>query len=143
MIKVKLLTSTAKVPTKGSKYAAGLDLYADIQEELTIQPHTTEMIGTGIAVALPSGTFGGIYSRSGLGAKKGIRVAQGVGVIDEDYRGEVKVPLYNDSDIPYTIQPHDRIAQLICQKYMYNFIEVVDELDETERSDGGFNSSGR
>ena len=97
-IALKKLTETAKLPERGSVMAAGYDLFADLTEEIEILPHTTTMIGTGIAVAIPEGYFGGVYARSGLSAKEGLRPANCTGVVDADYRGEIKVALHNDSD---------------------------------------------
>lgn len=150
-MEIKRLTPTAKIPTKGSKYAAGYDLYADNVKDLgcpegwslAINPGDTVKITTGIAIALPPITFGGIYPRSGLATKQGLAPANKVGVIDEDYRGEIIVALHNHSNIPQIIHQGDRIAQLIVQPYCdISFIEV-DELSTTDRGEGGFGSSGQ
>lgn len=141
---IKKLTETAKVPTQGSIEAAGYDLYADLGNEadVTIAPGATKFIGTGLAFALPKGTFLGIYPRSGLACKQGLRPANCVGVVDSDYRGEVKVALHNDSGDYQTIAYGERIAQGILQTYLnMNFIET-DELPETNRGEGGFGSTG-
>lgn len=147
-IKIKKLTESAKLPTRGSEQAAGYDLYADSANigsknwVLKIYPGETVKIGTGIAVAIPDGYFGGIYARSGLSIKSGLAPANKVGVIDSDYRGELIVALHNHSDVPQLIHKGDRIAQLIVQPY-YSFDWFpVDELDDTERGAGGFGSSG-
>lgn len=141
-MKIQLLTSTAKIPTRGSDRAAGFDLYADNERVVALQPGETVLIPTGIKIAIPEGCFGGIYARSGLALKRGLRPANCVGVIDSDYRGVVGVPLYNDSNEEQIIYPGDRIAQLIIQKYTNENFDVVDNLDETERGSGGFGSTG-
>ncbi len=144
-MQIKKLREIAKVPTRGSEEAAGYDLYACIEdgEGVEIPPHQTVKIGTGIAIALPKGTFGGIYARSGLATKEGLRPANAVGIADSDYRGELIVALHNDSTEFRYVKSGDRIAQLIVQPYISVDMEVVDELDETKRGDGGFGSSGR
>lgn len=141
-ILIKKLTDTAVIPTRGSSEAAGVDLYANISEEIKIKPHETKKIGTGVTMKLPEGTFGAIFARSGLATKRGLRLSNGVGVCDSDYRGEYIVPLHNDSEEIQTIKPGDRIAQLILMPYTpMDFIEVG-ELEETERGTGGFGSTG-
>ena len=143
ILKIKLLTENAVVPTVGSKNAAGLDLYAYIEEgDIIVESFTTVKINTGIAVEIPDGYFGGVYARSGLATKQGLRPSNCVGVIDSDYRGEVMVALYNDSDKPRTVVNGDRIAQLIIQPYLNAEIDIVDELSETDRGNGGFGSTG-
>jgi dUTP pyrophosphatase len=139
-IKVKKLTDTAKTPTKGSSKAAGYDLYAD--ESAVIKPGETRLISTGLSMALPEGTFGAIFARSGLAVKQGLRPANCVGVVDEDYRGTYMVALHNDSQDAAPVEQGDRIAQLVILPYVAaNFIEV-DELDDTDRGAGGFGSTG-
>lgn len=142
-INVQILTTTAIVPTKSHKGDAGYDLYADIDYPVTIEPHTTEMISTGIAVQIPEGYFGGIFARSGLASKQSLRPANCVGVIDSPYRGECVVALHNDADIPRTINPCDRIAQLIVMPYLDFEFNEVSELSDTDRGEGGFGSTGR
>lgn len=137
-MKIKLLTDTAQVPTRGSSFSAGYDLVAD--ESLKIPVNNRAMISTGIAIALPTKHFGRIAPRSGLALKNGIDVL--AGVIDEDYRGEVKVILYNSGDEDFTINKGDRIAQLIIQSYLAPVLEVTNTLDDTVRSEGGFGSTG-
>ena len=139
---IKLLTESTKVPLRASKNAAGYDLSAEITFPTTIQPHTTELIHTGIAAAIPEGYFGAIFARSGLAAKRSLRPANCVGVIDADYRGEIMVALHNDSDTPQTIEPHERIAQLVIIPYITPELQVVEDLDETERGAGGFGHTG-
>lgn len=141
-INVKKLNDLAKLPTKGSEYAAGLDLYANISEPIIIEPHTTCKIGTGISMELPNGTFGAIFARSGLATKKGLRPANCTGIIDSDYRGEYIVAIYNDSNLSQTIEPQERIAQLILLPFIPMSLVEVDTLTETARGDGGFGHSG-
>lgn len=141
-MKIKLLTDTAKVPTRGSQYAAGYDLYADISNEVWIPENSNTLIGTGISAEIPEGYFGALFARSGLATKRGLRPANCVGVIDSDYRGEIKVALFNDSDTPAVIKPQERIAQLVILPYANIELEVVDELKETVRGEGGFGSTG-
>lgn len=141
-IKIKKLNPNAHFPTKGSDKAAGYDLYACIEEAIEIQPQKMAKIGTGIAITPPEGYFGAIFARSGLSTKRGLRPANCVGACDEDYTGEYIVVLYNDSNLVQTIEPGERIAQLVFLPYIsVNMIEV-DELEETERGDGGFGSTG-
>ena len=139
-VKIKLLDNNATVPYKGSAEAAGFDLYSI--EDADIEPGQRKMIRTGISIAIPNGYFGAIYARSGLACKRGLRPANCVGVVDSDYRGEVMVCLNNDSDDEQKIHKYDRIAQLIIQSYEKIEFEVVDDLDNTDRGDGGFGSSG-
>lgn len=122
---------------------AGYDLYADIKKPVTIEPHTSEFIKTGIAIELPDGYFGAIFARSGLASNKGLRPANCVGVCDSGYRGEYKVTLHNDSVITKTVQSGDKIAQLVVMPYLNVEFNEVDELTDTERGDGGFGSTGR
>lgn len=142
-INIKKLTETAKIPTRQHEGDAGYDLYADIQESITIEPHTTEFIKTGIAIEMPDGYFGAIFARSGLASNEGLRPANCVGVCDSRYRGEYKVVLHNDSVSTKTVHPGDKIAQLIVMPYLNVEFNEVDELTETERGDGGFGSTGR
>lgn len=141
-IKYKKLNDLAKVPTRGSKYAAGYDLYAATDKEISLFPHTTQLIGVGLAFELPDGYFGAVYARSGLASKKGLRPANCVGVVDSDYRGEVMVALHNDSDHIMTIDAGERIAQLVLMPYVNMTFEEAEELDNTQRGEGGFGSTG-
>lgn len=141
-ISIQLLNDLAKVPTRGSEYAAGYDLYAATDYIIHIAPHSTVKIGTGVAMELPEGTFGAIFARSGLATKKGLRPANCVGVCDSDYRGEYIVPLHNDTDEMMSIEPGERIAQLIVMNFNPIEFNVVNSLSNTERGDGGFGSSG-
>ena len=143
-VKSKKLYDNAVIPTGGSEKAAGHDLYACLDsDEVVIYPHTTLLVKTGIAMEIPDGYYGGVYARSGLSSKKGLRPGNCVGVIDSDYRGEIKVPLHNDSDIVQSIKTGDRIAQLIIQPYLNVEFEEADELSNTERGSGGFGHSGQ
>lgn len=142
-IKIKKLTDTAVIPTRGSEYAAGYDLYADIKEPVAIKPHETAKIGTGLAFEIPDGYFGAIFARSGLATKQGLRPANCVGVCDSDYRGEYIVAIHNDSDEERTIQPKDRMGQLVVMPYLAVEFEEVEELGETARGEGGFGSTGK
>lgn len=141
-IKIKKLTDTAKIPTRGSEYAAGYDLYADVTEATEIKPHSTAKIGTGLSIEIPDGYFGAVFARSGLASKQGLRPANCVGVCDSDYRGEYIVALHNDTDESKTIGPGDRIAQLVVMPYLAVEFEESDELSDTKRGSGGFGSTG-
>ncbi len=110
---------------------------------MELAPHATTLIGTGIAVAIPEGYFGGVYARSGLSSKEGLRPANCTGVIDADYRGEIKVPVHNDSECSRTISPSQKIAQMIIQPFLSVEYDEVSQLDETARGLGGFGSTGR
>ena len=139
---IKKLTSTAIIPTRGSEKAAGYDLYADTNSVVEIKPHKTKKIKTGIAIMIPNGYYGAIVARSGLSTKKGLRPANCTGIIDSDYRGDIIVALHNDSDEVQTIEPHERIAQLVICPFLSVEFNEVDELDETERGENGFGSTG-
>ena len=141
-VKIKKLTDTAKIPTRGSEYAAGYDLYADTTDYVTIYPHQTVKIGTGLAIEIPNGYFGAIFPRSGLSTKKGLRPANTPGCCDSDYRGEYIVALHNDLNLPQTIEPGERIAQLVVMPFLPVCFEGVSELSETTRGEGGFGSTG-
>ena len=141
-INVKKLNEKAVMPTYGSEYAAGADLYACIESEVTVAPHTTVMIPTGIAIELPVGYGGFIYARSGLASKRNLAPANKVGVVDCDYRGEVKVALHNHGETAQTVAVGERVAQLVVAPYVTaQFIEA-DELSDTVRGAGGFGSTG-
>jgi dUTP pyrophosphatase len=145
-MEIKLLRENAQIPTQGSEWAAGWDLYAALEKEnvIEIPPHETRMIPTGIAMAIPEGWWGGIYPRSGLASKQGLRPANCVGVIDPDYRGEIFVALHNDSDVHRAICNGDRIAQFIIHDRIVDEEgwKVVGELSSTTRGSGGFGSTG-
>lgn len=142
-IEIKKLTNSAIIPERGTHYAAGYDLFSDIDADLIISPHETKMIGTGLSVAIPEGYFGGIYARSGISAKEGLRPANCTGVIDSDYRGEIKVALHNDSNEERIVKPAQKIAQLVIQPFLSVEFSEVSELSETERGEGGFGSTGK
>ena len=141
-LKIKMLNDLAKMPTRGSDEAAGLDLYAATDYDIWIEPHETVKIDTGLAIALPANTFGAIFARSGIATKQGLRPANCVGVVDSDYRGPVIVALHNDSDERQMVPAQSRIAQLIVVPYIAPDIIFTDELDETDRGAGGFGSTG-
>lgn len=142
-INLKRLNDLAKVPTRGSKYAAGYDLYAATDKIIDIAPHSTIKIGTGFAFEIPYGTFGAIFPRSGIATKRGLRPANCVGVVDADYRGEVIVALHNDTDEIQSIEPGERIAQLIILPYLAVDFNETDELSDTIRGASGFGDSGK
>lgn len=142
-LKVKRLRESAKIPTKGSPESAGLDLYADINSPVIIIPGRTYKFPTGIAITPPKGYFGAIFARSGLSINRGLRPSNCVGVIDNDFTAEIIVALYNDSTESKIIQPQERIAQLVLLPYLNVEIQEVDKLEETERGEGGFGSTGR
>ena len=137
------LNYNAKDPVCGSLEAAGYDLSAAIDTNVGIPPHQTVKIPTGIAIELPRGTFGGIYARSGIATKEGLRPANCTGVIDSDYRGEIIVALHNDSDTYRIVEPGERIAQLIIQPYIRAKFNEIGSLGTTDRGTGGFGSTGK
>lgn len=141
-VNIKKLDKKAKAPTYGSEFAAGADLYACMDEAIDIAPNTTEFIHTGLAFQIPAGYVGLVYARSGLGCKKGLAPANKVGVIDSDYRGEVMVALRNHSTETRTIEPGDKIAQMVLTPYLKADYQIADELDDTVRGEGGFGSTG-
>ena len=141
IIKFTRLRDNAIIPTKGSKEAAGFDLYACLDAPVTINPGETRLIGTGLAFELPKNTFAGIFARSGLATKKGLAPANKVGVCDSDYRGEYKVPLHNHSNVPATVNHGDRIAQMVVMPFIPIELEEGD-LSNTTRGSGGFGSTG-
>lgn len=147
MMKVnyKKLDDKAVTPSCGSEYSAGMDLSALIQNGAKAQripAGATVKIGTGIAMEIPEGYFGAILARSGMATKRGLRPANCVGVIDSDYRGEIIVPLHNDTDKCETVRDGDRIAQMIIMPYLGVELKEVGELNDTERGVGGFGSTG-
>ena len=142
-ILIRKLREDAVIPTRGSEYAAGYDLYACLDEPAVIAPHETVKIGTGISAAIPEGWFGAVFARSGLASKQGLRPANCVGVCDSDYRGEYIVAVHNDSDETRIVNCGDRIAQLVIMPFMSAEFELSDTLPETVRGEGGFGSTGR
>lgn len=142
-IKVKKLRETAILPTRGSEYAAGYDLRANIDSAVVVNPHETVKIGTGLAMELPIGYAGFIFARSGLATKQGLRPANCVGLCDCDYRGEYIVAIHNDSDAAKIVEPNDKIAQLVVLKTEELDFDLVEELDDTDRGANGFGSTGK
>lgn len=144
-VNYKKLDDRAVVPMYGSEYAAGLDLSALIQNGAKAQripAGTTAKIGTGIAMEIPEGYFGAVFARSGMATKRGLRPANCVGVIDSDYRGEIIVPLHNDTDKCETIRDGDRIAQMVIMPYLGVELSEAEEIDDTGRGGNGFGSTG-
>ncbi|MBO5388900.1 MAG: dUTP diphosphatase [Lachnospiraceae bacterium] len=141
-VNTKKLNDNAVIPTYGSEYAAGADLYACIEDTVTIEPGETKLIPTGLAMELPIGYAGLIYARSGLASKKGLAPANKVGVVDSDYRGEVMVALHNHSNVSASIDPKERIAQLVITPYIAAIFNTVESLEDTARGEGGFGSTG-
>ncbi len=142
-IKVKKLKPDATVPTMGSKFAAGADLYSAEDADVIIEPSETKFIGTGLAMEIPEGYVGLVYARSGLACKRGLAPANKVGVVDSDYRGEIKVALHNHGKEAQTVEKGERIAQMVIAPYLSVNYEEADALSETERGEGGFGSTGR
>ena len=143
-LKIKKLRENARVPYQATPGSAGMDLYACIDEAVTIEPHAIRVIPTGIAIELESADYVAyIFARSGLAIKHGIAPANCVSVIDSDYRGEVCVGLVNQTETAFTVNPDERIAQLVISPVVLPQIEVVDELEDTERGAGGFGSTGK
>lgn len=143
-VKIKKLRENAVMPKRATQGSAGMDLYACIDSEITVPPHECIKFPTGIAIALPSAELGAfIFARSGLSVNHGLAPANCVGVVDSDYRGEIIVGLVNQFDTPYTVEPGERIAQLVIMPVSLPEIEECDTLDETVRGDGGFGHSGK
>jgi dUTP pyrophosphatase len=144
ILKIKKLRDNAVVPKRATAGSAGMDLYACIDEAVTVMPHECVKIPTGIAIALPSPLYGAfIFARSGLSINHGLAPANCVGVVDSDYRGEVIVGLVNQFNEPYTVEPGERVAQMVIMPVSLMDTEECDSLDETERGDGGFGSTGK
>ena len=139
-MQIKRLNPRAKLPTYGTALSAGADLYVCLEEPVVMQPGQTAFLPTGLAVAVPEGYVG--LARSSMGCKRGLAPANKVGVIDADYRGEVRVVLYNHGPEPQTIFDGDRVAQLLVVPVLSPEMELVDRLDETQRGAGGFGSTG-
>lgn len=142
-VRYKKLTDTAIAPVKGSTFAAGYDLFADTTQDIEVQPGEVIPFYTGLAMEIPDGWFGAIYPRSGLATKFGLRLPECVGVIDADYRGNIVVPLRNDSNRPVTVVAHERVAQIVFQKCPEVTLYEADMLTKTDRGAGGFGSTGR
>lgn len=141
-IKVKKLDEKAVLPTYGSEYAAGADLYALSDGDITIEPGQTVLVHTGLSMEIPEGYAGLIYARSGLASKKGLAPANKVGVVDADYRGELMVALHNHSTVPQTVSGGERIAQLVITPFLSVIYEETETLSDTVRGAGGFGSTG-
>ena len=139
----KKLDPRATVPTYGSDLAAGADLRAVLDAPVTIKPNESVLIHTGIAVAIPAGYVGLVYARSGIACKRGLAPSNKVCVIDADYRGEIMVSLHNHGTTEQTIDPDERIAQMVITPFIHCEYEETDNLDDTERGAGGFGSTGR
>ena len=142
-VRFKKLDPNAVEPRYGTEFSAGADLYALTENTVEIPPHTTVILNTGIAIELPDGYCGLIFARSGLASKRGLAPANKVGVIDADYRGEIKVALHNHTDVPATVESGERVAQLAVVPFLHADFEEAEELSETVRADGGFGSTGR
>ncbi len=147
-IKIKKIPTpygkTVDMPKYQSEFSAGADLCACIDEPITISPHQRALIPAGIAIEMERSGFGAfIFARSGLASKKGICLANSVGVVDSDYRGEIKIALLNTSEDAYTVEPFERIAQLVIMPVEIAEFECADSLSETARADGGFGSTGK
>lgn len=140
---IKRFTETAVLPRRATEGSAGYDLSADLSQPEVIQPGESKLLPTGIGVALPPQTAGLVFGRSGLGARHGIVPANAVGVVDWDYRGEIKVPLRNQGSEPYTVQPGERIAQMLVVPVLTPELTLTDDLGSSERGEKGFGSSGR
>lgn len=141
-VRIKKLDERAIVPTYGTEYSAGADLYNLSGEDITIAPHSTTLIHTGIAIEIPEGYCGLIFARSGLATKRSLAPANKVGVIDADYRGECMVALHNHSDSVQTVGGGERVAQLAIVPFLKAEFTVADELSDTVRGVGGFGSTG-
>ncbi len=142
-INIKKLSETAKLPERGSAYAAGYDLFADLAQTVEIAPKQTLMINTGVAMEIPEGYWGGIFARSGLSSKEGLRPANCVGVVDADYRGPICVALHNDSEVTRTVTPGQKVAQLVVVPFLTVEFAEVTELSDTVRGVSGFGSTGK
>lgn len=144
ILKIKKVKENAKVPSRGTSGSAGLDLCACIDEPITLNCGDTALIPTGIAIALPCAEYGAfIFPRSGIAVKHGIGLLNSVGVVDSDYRGEIMVGVINQKRDAYTIEPGERIAQMVIMPVSIMMTQEVEELDETDRGSGGFGSTGK
>lgn len=139
---IKKLNDKARIPTYGTEFSAGADLYALLDAPITIKPNEVAMIKTGLSMEIPENYAGFIYPRSGMSVKRGLAPANKVGVIDSDYRGEIMVALLNHSNVPQTVEDGERIAQIIIAPYIHADFVIAEELQETVRGEGGFGSTG-
>ena len=142
-IRIKKLNDNAIIPTYGTEFSAGADLYALPGEAITIEPHKTVMIHTGLAMEIPEGYAGLIFARSGLASKRGLAPANKVGVVDPDYRGEFMVALHNHTDEVRTVEGGERVAQLVIVPFIQAAFEIAEALSDTVRGEGGFGSTGK
>ena len=142
-IKIKAMNEHFRIPTVGSKYSAGSDLYAAEPFSIEIESGQSKLIHTGIAVEIPEGYFGAIFARSGLATKQGLAPANKVGVIDNHYRGGIMVRVHNHCNKTRTVNPGDRIAQLVIIPYVKAEFQLVNVLNDTDRGESGFGSTGR
>ncbi len=142
-VKIKKINKNAKMPTYGTEFAAGADLYALLEEPVEIKPNETKFISTGISFEIPSGTVALIFARSGLSCKQGLAPANKVGVVDSDYRGEVMVALHNHSTEVRVVENGDRVAQVMFAPYLKGEFEEVDDLEKSSRGEKGFGSTGK
>ena len=140
-VNIKKLDERAIIPTYGTEYSAGADLYSI--EAVTVEPHKTVLVHTGLALEIPEGYAGLIFARSGLACKRGLAPANKVGVIDADYRGEIMVALHNHTEAPVSIDAGERVAQLAIMPFLKADFELADELSDTVRGAGGFGSTGK
>ncbi len=143
LVKIKKISENAKIPTYGTEFSAGADIYALLESDIEIKPNETVMIKTGLQMEIPEGYAGFIYPRSGISVKRGLAPANKVGVIDSDYRGEIMVALHNHSDDIQKVEKGERIAQLIIAPYIHVNFEETETLDDTVRGKGGFGSTGK
>ncbi|MDD3341668.1 MAG: dUTP diphosphatase [Bacilli bacterium] len=141
-VNVKKIKEEAHIPFYATEEAAGADLYAVLEESVTIKPNETFLVPTGLTFEFPKGIVGLVYARSGLASKKGLAPANKVGVVDSDYRGEVMVALHNHSAIEQTIENGERVAQFVIMPYFKANYKEVEDINETDRGTGGFGSSG-
>ena len=142
-IRIKKTDEKAIIPTYGTEFSAGADLYALLDSSIEIAPHETCFVHTGISVEIPEGYCGLVFARSSMGAKRGLTPANKVGVIDADYRGEIMVTLHNHSEKVATVDPGERIAQLAIVPFLKAEFEECDDLSDTVRGAGGFGSTGK
>ena len=141
-INIKKTNKNAITPVYSTEYSAGADLYAVMDSPVAIKPGQTYLVHTGIQMEIPIGYVGLVYARSGLATKKGLAPANKVGVIDSDYRGEIMVPIYNQSDAEQVIEPGERIAQIVIAPFVHAEFCESEKLNETLRGEGGFGSTG-
>lgn len=141
-VRVRILDERAVLPSYGTEYSAGADLYACLGESVVIQPAEAYLVHTGLAMEIPVGFAGLVFARSGLASRKGLAPSNKVGVIDADYRGEIMVSLFNHSKEPQIVSPGERIAQIVIIPFLKVEWEVADELSDTSRGSGGFGSTG-